>query len=308
MSITIDYAQFGTQTGDFPTAPAQPYQYSNIYNGITDLATDDRVIIFSGLPSGLRIASNPTTTQPYDSVFMDIGGAPDYILMNNTGSNTWQGAEDSNFICAYTSGGFWAAGEITNPIGVILTGLSGNANSSILDIEFTGLQEISVAFDNGDFGPSYDMQRTASYTFNVAAPSGSNIRFNQLTNDSWYPIGIITNSGAVFISGLSYANSGSSLLISNGFTGYVAWENNQLAAHSGDMPMPAPFNRPWLNLAFEWYDTVANELLSNYSVIANNSGNSGIGIIQLNQQAANGEQFSDLIPPLRKLHVAFTTG
>jgi hypothetical protein len=239
---------------------------------------------------------------------MDIGGAPDYILMNNTGSNTWQGAEDSNFICAYTSGGFWAAGEITNPIGVILTGLSGNANSSILDIEFTGLQEISVAFDNGDFGASYDMQRTASYTFNVAAPSGSNIRFNQLTNDSWYPISIITNSGAVFISGLSYSNSGSSLLISNGFTGYVAWENNQLVAHSGNMPMPAPFERVYFPYQFDWYNTVANELLSNYSVIANNSGNSGIGIIQLNQQAANGEQFSDLIPPLRKLHVAFTTG
>lgn len=308
MSITIDYAQFGTQTGDFPTAPAQPYQYSSIYNGITDLATDDRVIIFSGLPSGLRIASNPTTTQPYDSVYMDIQSYNDYLFMSGVGNNQWS---DGSVVAAYTSGGFWAIGDVSgNSPGCILTGLSGSASSSILDIEFTGIELTNITFDSADWYAGYSLDRIDYYTFNVAAPSGSNVIFTQSTNDSWYPTHIVANSGDVFISGSSFAGSGDSILLTNGFSGYISWENNQLVSYDSEsvFPAPAPFNQTTLYEGYGWSSTVANELLSNYSVIANNSGNSGIGIIQLNQQAANGEQFSDLIPPLRKLHVAFTIG
>ena len=41
--------------------------------------------------------------------------------------------------------------------------------------------------------------------------------------------------------------------------------------------------------------------MSSYNIISDNVGNSGAAVIQL----TNVEEFSELIPPLRKLHVLF---
>jgi hypothetical protein len=46
---------------------------------------------------------------------------------------------------------------------------------------------------------------------------------------------------------------------------------------------------------------IPNEIMSSYSIISSNTGNSGTASIQIN----NAQQFSDLPLPLRKLHVVF---
>lgn len=307
MPITIEYSQFVNPTGTYANNPEQPYNYS-IISTVSDLYDNDRTIIFSGIPSGLIVAANPTTTQPFDSVYIDITEYNDYVLVSGGDNNRWSSTGAESFLAAYTSGGFWAIGNDNNdlPVGIILTGLSGDANSSILDIEFTGVVLTMVTFDNLESASSASLQKGGYYTFNIDVPSSNGVIFNQPDNFPWCPVKIHANGGSVFISGSSFAGSGDSILLPTGFNGYIAWENNQLNSYDESFyPAPAPFDNDSLYEGYGWGGTYANEILSNYTVIANNSGNSGIAIIQLNEYAANGERFTDLIPPLRKLYVNF---
>lgn len=311
MPITISYNDFLTSTGQFPTSPSQPYQYSGIYNNITDLATEDRVIVFSGIPNGLRIASNPSTTQPFDSVFMDIESYNDYVLMSGTfiDSNlAWQGVDsESDLLCGYTEGGFWAFvnKDTLNPE-AILTGL-GSAGSSILDITFESINFAQVSYTE-PISSEIELSRATKSTFSNGSSSFPNVTFNQLEDYSWYGTHVtqISTSDDLTITGTSFDGSGSSVTINAPSSGMVNWVNDQLTYTAGDFTCPPPFGDCVFKEGYSWNSTVANEVLSNYTVLANNSGNSGIGIIQIASSASNGQQFTDLIPPLRKVHVAFT--
>jgi hypothetical protein len=310
MPITINYNDFLTPTGQFPTTPNQPYQYSGIYDNITNLATDDRVIVFSGIPNGLRIASNPSTTQPFDSVFMDIESYDDYVLLSGISvfENVWQGDSlygSAGLSCGYTQGGFWAFVN-TDLNEAILTG-SGNASSSILDIAFQAINFSETTY--GDFPPpEIELSKATKTLFNGGSGAFPNVIFNQLENYSWYGTHVsqIGNFQNLRITGTSFAGSGSSIILNASFSGMVNWVNDQLTYTAGDFECPYPFDNCVFKEGYSWNSTVANEILSNYTVLANNSGNSGIGIIQIASSASNGQQFTDLIPPLRKVHVAFT--
>lgn len=301
MPITIDYNQFQTIAENLAIFPQQPVDYSPLIYDVNNLYDNDRIIIFSGLPNGLQIDSPPGTTQPFDSVFIDVVQWDDYAYLSGA-NNTWSNGL-SNIYAAYTSGGFWALGEIGgNAPGIFLTGLSGDADSSILDIEFTGVDIPTTTYD--EYLPAGPLDRMATYIFNIPAAYGAGVTFNQVENYSWYPINIRANNGAVVITGSAFNGTTGSISLSSGFSGSLSWINNALVT-GVDFLGPAPFNVCPFSGGYGWASTTANEILSEYTIISSNAGNSGVAIIQLNEYASNGQKFTDLIPPLRKLYINF---
>ena len=304
MPITIDYNQFQTIAENLAIFPQQPVDYSPLINGVNDLYDNDRIIIFSGLPNGLQINNPPATSQPFDSVFIDVVQWDDYAYLSGA-NNTWSNGL-SNIYAAYTSGGFWALGEIGgNAPGIFLTGLSGDADSSILDIEFTGVDLPIVTFDDAEaLFFTQQLEKIKTYIFNTPAAYGAGVTFNQVENYSWYPINIRANNGAVVITGSAFNGTTGSISLPHGFSGSLSWINNALVT-GVDFLGPAPFNVCQFSGGYGWGSTTANEILSEYTIISSNAGNSGVAIIQLNEYASNGQKFTDLIPPLRKLYINF---
>lgn len=148
MPLVIDYNSFinpyESWAGDNVEAPSQPYLYKPI---ATNLSSDDRTVIFSNLPAGMQVLNPPQTTAPYDSVFLDINGYEDYILLKTELDGYWAG---EGFLAAYTSEGYWAFGEPNGQSpGCILTG-AGNIDTDIADIQW---YPISPS-DNGNVAPS----------------------------------------------------------------------------------------------------------------------------------------------------------
>ncbi len=315
MPITISYNEFTTQTGDMPSGASQPYQYSGIKSAISDLDADDRTIIFTNLPSGLEVVQT-LSTEPFDSVFIDIAQYDDYILMKQLNDQWQSSGVYSGFAVAYTSGGFWAAGEINgNSPGTILTG-AGNENSSILDISFNGIDYMNTTFTRTEPEEftSISLERGKKYTLDGDGSlfylySDSQVNFYQNENYSWYPVLVETsviNSGIV-ITGLSFNSVASSVNLPQSGIFEVYWSGDQLNyAERSTLIAPAPFQSSSLAEGYGWNATYANENFSSYNILSNNSGNTGTAAIQLNAAATNGEQFTDLIIPLRKLYVTFT--
>jgi len=307
MPITIDYSQFTTQTGNFPITPSQPYQYSGIYSGVNNLEKNNPIITFTNLPNGLRVATPESATSPFDTVFMDFDGINDYVLLS--GGSTWYGTVEGNYIeCAYTSGGFWAIAElIDTDLFVINTG-AGNANSSILDIEFQEPNFESVSFTTPT-NANIILKRGGSYVFNNGSGSFPNVFFHQETNDSWYPANIELSPSATSdlrIQGIPYTGGYVTTDIEATFNGSIEYTSGSLNQVNGPFDPPAPFNtNAYTNsfaIGYPWNSTVPNEIMSSYNIISDNVGNSGAAVIQL----TNVEEFSELIPPLRKLHVLFS--
>lgn len=308
----IDYAEF-TQTGDFPVAPIQPYEYVPIYGGISDLLISDGIITFTGMPNGLSIATPESNTAPFDQVFLDLDTIDDFITLSGNGNN-WSGANlpDTNDIqCSYTSGGFWAMGWNTRegPCYIINTG-AGNANSSILDIQFQSPSDI-VDTNIIDPGSNIDLRPGGTYQFNGDS-SNITAQFNQIRDGSWYlaqvnrfgasAYGQLNISGVAFTGGsyqtvtIPSKSAGATQLYN------VKWLNGQLTLTSGAGQMaPDPFaNFSYAN-GYLWNSTIPNEIMSSYTVLSSNDGNSGTASIRIN----NTQQFSDLVVPLRKVHVLF---
>jgi hypothetical protein len=316
----IDYAEF-TQTGDFPVAPIQPYEYVPIYGGISDLLISDGIITFTGMPNGLMINPPEESTSPFDQVFLDLDGVDDFITLSGNGNN-WSGASlpnTSDIQCSYTSGGFWAMGWNTRegPYYIINTG-SGNANSSILDIQFVQPESTLIeptTFDPGEVSP-INLIPGAFYGFNgdssnITVP----IQFNQTRNASWY-IAQVTRAGAssygtLSVSGVAFTGGAyQTVTIPSKSAGVqqlynIKWLNGQLTLTSGTGQMtPDPFANFTYSNGYSWNSTIPNEIMSSYTVLSSNDGNSGTASIQIN----NAQQFSDLVVPLRKMHVLFSTG
>jgi hypothetical protein len=312
MPIIISYDDFITQTGDMPSGASQPYQYSGIASNITGLEASDRTIIFTDLPSGLRV-SLTQSTEPFDSVFIDIESYNDFILMSGISSGIWEATGNNIFQARYvSSAGFWALGATgNNSPGCILTGV-GSATSSILDITFEGInfQETTFNTTDVDMGDLY-LERGRKYIFDSSLGDfNSPVYFDQTSNDSWYPIEVeyLNGSGggtnSLIISGTSYSGVSSSVTIFYPFDGMVHWSGNSLYNTESYTFAPQPFTL--LNPGYSWNSTVPNEILSDYTVLASNAGNTGTAVVQLNAAATNGEQFTDLITPLRKLHILFS--
>lgn len=314
MPITISYNDFITQTGNMPSGASQPYQYSGIKSAVSDLDADDRTIIFTNLPNGLRVV--PTlSTEPFDSVFVDIAQYNDYILMKQLNDQWVSDVEFSGFVAAYTSGGFWTAGDINgNSPGAILTG-AGNENSSILDISFNGIDYMNTTFERvqAEELPPISLERGRKYTLSGDGSlfylSDSQVNFYQSENYSWYPVLVETsviNTG-ITITGLSFNSVASSVNLPQSGIFQVYWSGDQLHyTERSYLTAPEPFQNTTLNEGYGWNATYANENFSSYSILSSNAGNTGTAVIQLNAAATNGEQFTDLIPPLRKLYVTFT--
>lgn len=303
MPITISYNNFITPTGSMSIATGIPGSFSPIYSGINNLDADDRTIIFSNLPSGLRVISAQNTTPPFDSVYIDIVQYDDYAYVSG-GASLWSGVGGgSNLLAAYTSGGFWALGnpEYGSP-GVILTG-SGDENSSILDIAFEGINLQETTFDTPDSNP-INLLKARSYIFQGGSGDFPNIIFDQTENFPWYAVQV-NSSNDILISGTSYEGSGSTIQINGNNSVY--WSNNELTSNIDALTAPEPFGLDaFFSEGFSWNGTYANENFSSYTVLSSNAGNTGTAVIQLNATATNGEQFTDLILPLRKLYVTFT--
>ncbi len=316
MPITINYNQFATPTGNIPIAPLQPYQYSGIATGITSLDKNDATIIFTNLPSGLRI-TNTGSTAPFDSVFVSTDGyifnSLQYIqLKYNSQNKKWigTGSFDLNYYqIAYTSGGFWAQyAPFNDNIGRIINTGSGNINSSILDIQFQ-TPNIDAASFVTPTTEDIILQRGGSYDFSDGSGSFPNVYFHQETNDSWYPAHIQLREGSsLYVRGFNYNGDFQSIEIAPDISasGHISYNGGSLVYTPGPYPPPAPIQQYG-----ETFDTFipnypiesinANEIMSSYTVLYDNAGNSGTAAIQVN----NVEQFSDLVSPLRKLHVVF---
>ena len=186
MPLIIDYNSFlnpsETWAGGNIDPPNQPYLYQPI---ATNLSSDDRTVIFSNLPAGMEILNAPQTTAPYDSVFFDIEGFNDYILMKNMGSS-WGSLEDE-LAAAYTSGGYWAFGatsDFSPNIGCILTG-SGNADTDIADITWIEIDPGSQGnltpnpfntFFNTGYSWNQTIPNEIMTSYNVISPSGIEIQ------------------------------------------------------------------------------------------------------------------------------------
>lgn len=306
-----------------PSGASQPYQYSGIKSAISDLDADDRTIIFTNLPSGLKVAAT-LSTEPFDSVFIDIAQYEDYILMKQLNDQWLSSGAYTGFAAAYTSGGFWAAGDIGgNSPGVILTG-AGSENSSILDISFNGIDYAQTTFirpvQEGDapYTEIIYLEKAKKYTLQGPGNSfyannddndASLVFFNQNENISWYPVLIESDiiGPPIKITGESINQIASSIGIPQFGTYEVYWDNDQLYyTERSNLLAPAPFQSSSLAEGYGWNATYANENFSSYNILSNNAGNTGQAVIQLNAAATNGEQFTDLIPPLRKLYVTFT--
>ena len=312
MPITISYDNFITQTGNMPSGASQPYQYSGIASDITNLEASDRTIIFTNLPSGLRVVQ-AQSTEPFDSVFIDIESYNDFILMSGISSGIWEATGNNIFQARYIpSAGFWCLGATgNNSPGCILTGV-GSATSSILDITFEGInfQETTFNTTDVDMGDLY-LERGRKYIFDSSLGQfNSPVYFDQTSNDSWYPIGVAYSNGAggesLTISGTSYSGVSSSLTLYLPFLGIAYWSGNVLystESYNLQSFAPQPFNI--LAEGYSWNSTVPNEILSDYTILASNAGSTGRAVVQLNAAATNGEQFTDLITPLRKLHILF---
>jgi hypothetical protein len=312
MPITISYNDFITQTGNMPSGASQPYQYSGIASSISNLESDDRTIVFTNLPNGLRVVP-ALSTEPFDSIFVDIETYNDYVLMSGGGNNTWADSEQSYFQARYvSSAGFWALGATgNNSPGCILTG-AGSGTSSILDISFEGInfQETTFNTTDVDMGDLY-LERARKYIFDSSLGQFSSpVYFDQTSNDSWYPAEVVYYNGdgghSLTISGTSYSATPSSLTLYVPFSGIVYWSGNALqSTESYNLQSFAPQPFSVLAEGYSWNATYANEIFSDYTILASNAGNTGTAIIQLNAAATNGEQFTDLITPLRKLYVLF---
>jgi hypothetical protein len=316
----IDYETFITPSGALPVAPIQPYEYASIYNGISDLLINDGIITFTGLPTGIVVATPESSTAPFDQVFVDLEDADDFVTLNLNG-NYWSGsAIDSGgegIICSYTSGGFWAMAlyDGVELYSIIHTG-DGDPNSSILDISFNPLQsellENPINFAPGQEAP-INLVPGATYQFDGDSSSITvPIQFNQTRNASWYlaqvnrfggvSYGQLNISGVAFTGG-SYqtvtipSKSASATQLYN-----VKWLNGQLTLTSGAGQMaPDPFANFNYGGGYNVSAIIPNEIMSSYNIISSNTGNSGTASIQIN----NAQQFSDLPLPLRKLHVFF---
>jgi hypothetical protein len=309
----INYAEF-TQTGDFPVAPIQPYEYVPIYNGISDLLINDGIITFTGMPNGLMLNNQEAVTAPFEQVFLDYDSVDDFITVSGIGNN-WSGSNllnNSAAQCSYTSGGFWAIGWNTfeGPYYIISTG-AGNADSSILDIQFqspSDLLDVNVI----DPGSNTDLRPGGTYEFNGDS-SNITARFNQIRDGSWY-IAQVNRFGAsaygqLNISGVAFTGgSYQTVTIPSKSAGAtqlynVKWLNGQLTLTSGAGQMtPDPFANFSYAGGYNLQSIIPNEIMDSYTVLSSNDGDSGIASIQIN----NTQQFSDLALPLRKLHILFS--
>lgn len=316
----INYAEF-TQTGDFPVAPIQPYEYVPIYGGISDLLISDGIITFTGMPNGLMINPPEAVTSPFDQVFLDYDTVDDFITISGSGNN-WSGNNLPNngaAQCSYTSGGFWAIGWNTfeGTYYILSTG-SGNANSSILDIQFEQPESAlidSTTFNPGEVSPIY-LTPGATYVFsgdssNITVP----IQFNQTRNASWYLAQVNRFGASVYgqlnISGVAFTGgSYQTVTIPSKSAGAtqlynVKWLNGQLTLTSGAGQMtPDPFANFSYTAGNTLQQIIPNEIMDSYTVLSSNDGNSGTASIRIN----NTQQFSDLALPLRKVHILFDTG
>lgn len=166
MPLIIDYNSFlnpsETWAGDNTDPPNQPYLYKPI---AINLSSDDRTVIFSNLPAGMQVLNPPQTTAPYDSVFIDIEGYGDYVLLKNELNGSWAG---DGFLAAYTSGGYWALGEPSGGSpGCILTG-EGSSDTEIADIQWYGIDPS----DDGNATPSpFNTTFATGYSWNETIPN-----------------------------------------------------------------------------------------------------------------------------------------
>lgn len=316
MPITINYNNFINPVSDLIPEVTQPHQYKSIYTGVTNLRSDDPIIIFTNLPNGTRILDDPATTEPYDSIFMDFESMNDYVLMNDYGGNYWQ-ADGGTFVASYTSGGFWAIGDATATVQaepfVFATG-AGNAESSILDISFAPISYtytedvlLSSSFDR------IELEKGGSYVFQGNSEFYPDLVFNQTENTNWYPVNIKKLSelpnGELLISGVAFTGGPYQTVTVNlnSMGSHIYWQNGELFVTNEQLyTCPEPFTSHRFSQGYSWSNTIANEILSNYTVISGNDNNNGTGVIQLNTQASNGQSFSSLISPLRKLHINFS--
>jgi hypothetical protein len=313
----INYAEF-INTGDFPITPIQPYEYVPIYNGINDLLISDGTIIFTGLPAGLIINPPEAVTSLFDQVFLDYDTIDDFITISGSGNN-WSGGNLLNngaAQCSYTSGGFWAIGWNTfeGTYYILSTG-SGNADSSILDIQFVEPESAlidSTTFDPGEVSPIY-LTPGATYVFggdssNITVP----IQFNQTRNASWYLAQVNRYGASVYgqlnISGVAFTGgSYQTVTIPSKSAGAtqlynVKWLNGQLTLTSGAGQMtPDPFADFSYTAGNTLQQIIPNEIMDSYTVLSSNIGNSGTASIRID----NTQQFSDLALPLRKVHILF---
>lgn len=320
MPITIDYNNFINPISNLISGVEQPHQYKSIYTGISNLRLDDPTIIFTNLPSGTRILDDPATTEPYDSVFMDFESMNDYVLLNYSieGDSEYWSADGGAFVASYTSGGFWAIGDATTnlqPQPFVFTTGAGNANSSVLDIEFQPISSLytedillSSSFDR------IELEKGRSYVFQEDSEFYPDIVFNQTENTNWYPVNIkkaaeVPNGQQLLISGVAFTGGAYQTVTVDLYDAgsHIYWQNGELFVTNEQLyGCPEPFSSHTFSQGYNWVGTVANEILSRYTVISGNENNSGIGVIQLNTQASNGQSFSSLISPLRKLHINFS--
>ncbi len=156
---TLDFSFTETPTGSWQTNPAQPYLYSLITADF-QLVDGDTYITFSNLDAGMSVTGAPSTTEPFDSIYFNntyanevlikTGSYLSYLPVWANESYVLYGDVYVSFAAAYTSGGYWAYGEVNGSSpGVILTG-AGNANTAITDIQW---QAIDIS-DNGVTAPA----------------------------------------------------------------------------------------------------------------------------------------------------------
>lgn len=316
MPITISYDNFITQTGSMSTQVSTPGSFSPIASNITDLDASDRTITFTNLPNGLKVALTQDTPTPFDSIYVDLNGYDDYILMSGN-DNNWEatvGQSLGSTAKYMPDAGFWGLGGFLTPPGLSCTGIGGSGDS-ILDITFETINFQETTYTANDADPfSLILERGRKYILDAVSYGSFTdpIIFNQDSNYDWYPVEIVTSgsvSDTVVISGTSHSGNGASTTLTFPFSGIVKWMDNgasmileQDSFNNLYSFAPGNFNSFATEGSITWNATYANENFSTYNILANNAGNTGQAVIQL----TNPENFNNLIPPLRKLYVTFT--
>lgn len=308
MGTTIDYNNFITLSENIVNNPTQPYEYSSISQGVGNVLKNDPIIQFINLPPDIIINNGPSSTAPFDTVYIDLEQTNDWILMSGT-SGQWQSS--NQYFCAYTSGGFWALRSLELGLDSILCTGSGNANTPITDIQFETVNLLTTTFSISDAtnDPIY-LEPYRIYYFEDGSDSFPNVVFNQPANGvNFAATRIIINdpeSSVLHISGFNYDQSEvANFEISGGSNGTViGYSGNSQFQVNGlfdNVYLVEPFSNSVFTEGYSWNGTFPNEIMSDYTIINDNSNGQGTGVIQIN----NPEEFNNLILPLRKLYINF---
>lgn len=317
MPITINHAEFLTPVEsliDNPTGFNQSFEYSQIANNISNLPENDRVIIFSGLPSGVTLHPNraPGLSQnvPFNHVYLDLDGLDDYIYMQgNMPEDPWQSVGTGNFETKFNSeSNSWFLYQL-NSLSVFLTGGQGlsptNAgyDNTITGVQFQGFNNALVTLTDSDFGTP-NLERNAKYSVEIT--NSSTAYFSQNDHSSWYVVEISVSGNDLTITGDSVNSSGDYIVLPHGFSGAVYWQNDQLITGAYTLPSYFQTNGFTRAYGYAWNATIPDVNYSDYTILSSNAGNSGVASIQINEYAKDEvTKFTDLPYPVRKLYVTF---